>query len=68
MSTTEMVTSFLEARYVDRAKLNTLLQALFRQRFNVVVSGDTVAVEGPRALTEVRILNTCSSVGYYVFD
>ncbi|KAI0442353.1 hypothetical protein F4803DRAFT_519713 [Xylaria telfairii] len=55
MSANEMVTSFLETRYVDRVKLNTLLQTLFGQKYSVVVSGDTISVEGYRELTEVRI-------------
>ncbi|KAI1737672.1 hypothetical protein F4680DRAFT_203521 [Xylaria scruposa] len=52
---TKMVTSYLEARYVDRAKLDALLQRIFGQSYNVEVSGDTISVEGHRALTEVRI-------------
>jgi hypothetical protein len=38
MTTHEMVTTYLETRYVDRAKLNELLQALFGQSYTVVVS------------------------------
>ncbi|KAH8790916.1 hypothetical protein F5882DRAFT_460503 [Hyaloscypha sp. PMI_1271] len=49
-----MVTTYLETRYVDRAKLNELLQALFGQSYTVVVSGDTISVEASRELIEVR--------------
>ncbi|PMD30997.1 hypothetical protein L207DRAFT_591936 [Hyaloscypha variabilis F] len=49
-----MVTTYLETRYVDRAKLDELLQALFGQSYKVVVSGDTISVEASRELTEVR--------------
>ncbi|KAI0415694.1 hypothetical protein F5X98DRAFT_376451 [Xylaria grammica] len=55
MSTNQMVTSFLEERYVDRTKLDKLLQTAFGQEYTVAVSGDTISVEGYRALTEVRI-------------
>ncbi|KAI0550439.1 hypothetical protein F4679DRAFT_202571 [Xylaria curta] len=55
MSSNEMVTSYLEARYVDRVKLNALLQKIFGQSYNVEVSGDTISVEGHRALTEVEV-------------
>lgn len=35
---TMIATTYLENRYVDRAKLNTLLQHLFGQSYSVVVS------------------------------
>ncbi|KAN0120321.1 hypothetical protein V8E51_002529 [Hyaloscypha variabilis] len=54
MTSNEMVTTYLETRYVDRAKLNELLQALFGQSYKVVVSGDTISVEASRELTEVE--------------
>lgn len=41
MSTKEkqkMVTTYLESRYVDRAKLNALLQGLFGQGYTTEVS------------------------------
>ena len=38
MTSNEMVTTYLETRYVDRAKLNELLRALFGRSFTVVVS------------------------------
>jgi hypothetical protein len=38
-----MATTYLETRYVDRAKLNELLQALFGQSYTVVV-GATLLV------------------------
>jgi hypothetical protein len=44
MTTNEMVTTYLETRYVDRAKLNELLQALFRQSYKVAVSAALQAV------------------------
>ncbi|KAI8630294.1 hypothetical protein F5Y19DRAFT_429568 [Xylariaceae sp. FL1651] len=54
MPPNEMATSYLETRYVDRAKLNALLQTIFGQSYNVVASGDTIAVEGYRELTEAE--------------
>ncbi|KAI1645251.1 uncharacterized protein F4817DRAFT_344178 [Daldinia loculata] len=51
---TMMVTTYLETRYVDRAKLNELLQALFGQNYSVVASGDTISVEASRELTEAE--------------
>jgi hypothetical protein len=50
MTTNEMVTTYLETRYVDRAKLNELLQALFGQSYTVVVSA---ALQG---MAQVRLL------------
>jgi hypothetical protein len=38
MTTHEMTTTYLETLFVDRAKLNELLQALFGQSYTVVVS------------------------------
>ncbi|KAH6717630.1 hypothetical protein BKA61DRAFT_670054 [Leptodontidium sp. MPI-SDFR-AT-0119] len=52
-----MTTTYLETRYVDRAKLNQLLQALFGQSYTVVASGDTISVEASRELTEIAIPN-----------
>lgn len=40
-----MVTTYLEARYVDRAKLNGLLQALFGQSYSVEVGNCCCAAE-----------------------
>jgi hypothetical protein len=52
MTTNEMVTTYLETRYVDRVKLNELLRALFGQSYTVVVS---VALQG---MTQVSFANT----------
>ncbi|KAI1418439.1 hypothetical protein F5Y13DRAFT_149173 [Hypoxylon sp. FL1857] len=49
-----MFTTYLETRYVDRAKLNQLLQALFGQSYSVVASGSTICVEEARELTEAE--------------
>ena len=46
-----MTTTYLETRYVDRAKLNELLQALFGQSYTVVVSA---ALQG---ITQVSFAN-----------
>ncbi|KAF3764538.1 hypothetical protein M406DRAFT_330872 [Cryphonectria parasitica EP155] len=56
-----MITTYLETRYVDRAKLNDLLQGLFGQEYSVESSGDTISVEAPRALTEVDPLSRNAS-------
>lgn len=37
-----MVTTYLEARYVDRAALHALLQGLFGQSYNVEASDHLV--------------------------
>lgn len=37
-----MATTYLEARYVDRAALNVLLQGLFGQSYNVEASSHFV--------------------------
>ncbi|KAI1212578.1 uncharacterized protein F4807DRAFT_457376 [Annulohypoxylon truncatum] len=49
-----MVTSFLETRYVDRVKLDELLQSLFGQSYSVAASGETISVEASRELTEAE--------------
>ncbi|KAI1196231.1 hypothetical protein F5X97DRAFT_220214 [Nemania serpens] len=54
MPLNEMVTSYFGNRYVDRVKLNALLQKIFGQNYNVVVTDDTISVEGNRALTEAE--------------
>lgn len=41
MPLNEMVTSYFGNRYVDRVKLNALLQKIFGQNYNVVVSAHT---------------------------
>ncbi|KAI0383444.1 hypothetical protein F5Y04DRAFT_25776 [Hypomontagnella monticulosa] len=51
---TVMVTTYLETRYVDRVKLDELLQDKFGQNYSVVYSGETVSVEAPRELTEAE--------------
>ncbi|KAI2626053.1 hypothetical protein GGS26DRAFT_563090 [Hypomontagnella submonticulosa] len=51
---TMIATTYLENRYVDRAKLNTLLQHLFGQSYSVVASGETISVEASRELTQAE--------------
>ena len=52
-----MVTTYLETRYVDRAKLNELLLALFGQSYKVVVSA---ALQG---MTQVSFANASQVSG-----
>ncbi|KAL2038547.1 hypothetical protein N7G274_008594 [Stereocaulon virgatum] len=47
--------TILEARYVLRAKLDTLLRREFGSDYNVKIAGDQIEVTAPRKLSQVEI-------------
>ncbi|EFX06080.1 hypothetical protein CMQ_4149 [Grosmannia clavigera kw1407] len=61
--TTEMITTYIEARYVSRKKLRELLDTLFGDDYNVVMAADTIAVEAIRQLTEGYATTFATSSG-----
>lgn len=53
-----MVTTYLESRYVDRAKLNALLQGLFGQDYTTEVSNYSI-----KYLTQVLLVDASQISG-----